>query len=93
MHVNRIKSTNRCFNKRRYNATTTGKIASIKKNYNIQKRNKTVSVKSFNNDIVTMSYFIGKGIVAFTFFYTSLNYFFYKGLREEYEEEKDEEKK
>jgi hypothetical protein len=95
MNVSKIKLFNHLTpNRHRYNVNTTSKITSIKRNYHIQKRSNTIRVKSFNNDIVTMSYFIGKGMIAFTFFYTSLNYFYYKRLREEYEEEnKDDQKK
>lgn len=94
MNVYRMKSLSSLTPERhRYNVRTTNKIALIKNNYNIQKRVSTTRVKSFDNDVVTMSYFIGKGVIAFTFFYTSLNYFHYKRLREEYEKEnKDNEK-
>lgn len=94
MNIYRIKPFDSLTpNRHRYTVSTTNKIASIKKNNNIQKRINTIRVKSFNNDVVTMSYFIGKGIIAFTFFYTSLNYFHYKRLREEYEEENKDDKK
>lgn len=87
MTVYRIKSLNSSIPSRhRYNVNTTSRIAYIKKNHH--QRSSTIRVKSFDNDVVSTSYFIGKGIIAFTFFYTSLNYFFYKGLREEYEEDK-----
>lgn len=36
------------------------------------------------------TYYIGKGIILFTMFYTGLNYFYYKRLREE--EEKNNKK-
>lgn len=88
MNVLRIKSinTSSC-NRHRYHVKTTNKVASIRKNHHIQKRNNTIRANSLNNDIVSMSYFVGKGIIAFTFFYTTLNYFFYKQLREDYEED------
>jgi hypothetical protein len=90
MNISRIGSLHR----HRYNVNTTSKIASIKKNNHIQKRSNSIRAKSFNDDIVSVSYYIGKGIIVFTLFYTSLNYFHYKRLREEYEEEnKDDETK
>ena len=96
MNVCRYKSLNHIIpNRHRYNVSTISKTASIEKRYYQQKRRNTIErIKSFNNDAVAMSYFIGKGIILFTFFYTSLNYFHYKQLREDYEEtNKDDEKK
>ena len=41
-------------------------------------------------DITTTSYFIGKGIILFTMFYTSMNWMYYRGIRKEIErDEKD----
>lgn len=88
MNVSRITSINRTTSYRnRYNVSTTNKITSIKKNNQIQKRSNIKRVNSLNDDIVSISYFVGKGIIAFTFLYTSLNYFHYKRLREQYEEQ------
>ena len=36
-------------------------------------------------DLETASYFLGKGIILFTMFFCSLNYFFYRHQRELYE--------
>jgi len=41
-------------------------------------------------DITTTSYFVGKGIILFTMFYTSLNWMYYRGIRKDLErDEKD----
>lgn len=78
---------------RRY-INTTSKITTIKKPSYV---NNKISIKTrtnaFESDVVTLSYFVGKGIIAFTFFYTSLNYLYYKRLREEYEEQDKDDKK
>lgn len=60
--------------------------------YNSNYRN--VACKSFDTleDVITASYFIGKGVILFTMFYTGLNYFHYKKLREEAEEDGDDKK-
>lgn len=80
---------------RRY-INTISKISTIKKPSYVNKNNKISKTRAnaFENDVVSLSYFFGKGIIAFTFFYTSLNYFHYKRLREEYEDQnKDDNKK
>lgn len=88
MNFHRIKLLN-APNRHRYNISITSKTTSIKKGYHIPKQKHSVTrVNSLSDDVVSMSYIIGKGIIAFTFFYTSLNYFHYKRLREEYEDEK-----
>lgn len=43
-------------------------------------------------DITDITYYVGKGIILFTFFYTSLNYFHYKKLREDQEKNEDDKK-
>ena len=52
-----------------------------------------VVCKSFDTTdaLTTVSYYVGKSIILFTMFYTGLNYFHYKRLREE--AEKDDDKK
>ncbi len=91
MNLCTYKAVKHIPDRHRYNVCTTSRIASIKKNYHQQKRINTGRVKSLNTDVVTLSHFVGKSIVAFTFFYTSLNYMYYKRLREEHEEDtKDE---
>lgn len=47
----------------------------------------TTYQRAMNSDIVTTSYFIGKGITLFTFFYTSLNWWMYKQQRQEFEDD------
>ena len=45
---------------------------------------------AISNDVVEVSYFVGKYVMLFTFFYSSLNYMFYRKEREEqdkYDEE------
>ncbi len=54
----------------------------------------TTIQRAINSDIVTTSYFVGKGITLFTFFYTSLNWWMYKQQRKEIEaDETDEDNK
>lgn len=67
----------------------TSKIATIKKPSYINNKIKRSQTNALSNDVVTLSYFVGKGIIAFTFFYTSLNYFYYRRLREDYEDKDD----
>lgn len=40
--------------------------------------------------LATSSYFTGKFIILFTMFYTSLNYWHYRSLREQIEKEHDD---
>ena len=47
-------------------------------------KKRTIQVSSFPYEFET--YLIGKSILAFVFFYTSLNWFHYKRTREEIEE-------
>jgi REP element-mobilizing transposase RayT len=77
---------------RRY-INTTSRITTIKKPSYVNNKISKTRTNAFQNDMVTMSYFVGKGIVLFTFFYTSLNYFHYKRLREEYEDQSKDDKK
>jgi hypothetical protein len=42
---------------------------------------------------VDASYYIGKGIILFTMFYTGLNYFHYKKLREDIEKSNKDDNK
>lgn len=87
MVINRVKLPSTVVsNRTRLQSITKSKIANINKHHRIPKHNNIVCVKSSSNELVTMSYLIGKGIIAFTFFYTSLNYLHYKRLREEYDE-------
>lgn len=46
---------------------------------------KTVRGNAISNDVVEVSYFVGKYVMLFTFFYSSLNYMFYRKEREEQE--------
>lgn len=39
--------------------------------------------------IVDASYIVGKSIILFTFFYTSLNWFMYRKIRKDNEEDND----
>lgn len=39
--------------------------------------------RALNSDIVTTSYFVGKGITLFTFFYSSLNWMMYKSINKD----------
>lgn len=48
-------------------------------NVNKARRN----LHAINNDMVTTTYFIGKGITLFTFFYTSLNWMMYKNINKD----------
>lgn len=41
------------------------------------------SLHAINNDMVTTTYFLGKGITLFTFFYTSLNWMMYKNINKD----------
>jgi hypothetical protein len=43
--------------------------------------------RALNHDMVTMSYFVGKGITLFTMFYTSLNWLMYKQHNDNNKEE------
>lgn len=46
-------------------------------------QNRSIQARSFPYEVET--YLIGKSIIAFVFFYTSLNWFYYKQTREEME--------
>jgi len=46
-----------------------------------------------NDVLTTSSYYVGKSIILFTMFYSGLNYFHYKNLREEAEKEQGEDSK
>jgi len=50
----------------------------------------TIRPKAIDNSWVETSYFVGKYITLFTFFYTGLNYLMYKDARKGLEEEDDE---
>lgn len=39
------------------------------------------------HDMVETSYYVGKGITLFTMFYCTMNWWFYKRLREDQEDE------
>ena len=81
-----MRATRSIYHPRRY-VSTTSKIITIKRpSYTTNKISKT-RTNAFENDIVSWSYIVGKGIITFTFFYTSLNYLHYKRLREENEED------
>jgi hypothetical protein len=43
------------------------------------------------SDPVTTSYFIGKGVILFTMFYCSMNWWYYKRMREDLREDFEEE--
>jgi hypothetical protein len=45
------------------------------------------------SDVSDISYYVGKSIILFTFFYTGLNYFHYKRLREKQENNSSNDKK
>lgn len=46
---------------------------------------KTIRSNAISNDVVEVTYFVGKYVMLFTFFYSSLNYMFYRKEREEQE--------
>jgi hypothetical protein len=46
-----------------------------------------------NDALTTGSYYLGKSIILFTMFYTGLNYFHYKNLRQEAEKDHNEDNK
>lgn len=54
----------------------------------ITKLPKTKALEA-TNGIVEASYYIGKGIILFTMFYTGLNYFYYKSLRDDAQNQHD----
>lgn len=58
--------------------------------YNIQHKSPLIvkPCKASIQDIQTVTYFVGKGIILFTMFYCTLNWWFYKTERER-EEERD----
>jgi hypothetical protein len=56
-------------------------------------RNVTCKATDMNDVLTTGSYYVGKSIILFTMFYTGLNYFHYKNLREEAENKQGEEGK
>jgi hypothetical protein len=47
----------------------------------------TTRRNAIDSDIDTLTYTVGKSITLFTFFYTSLNYLFYRSSRKENEKE------
>lgn len=51
--------------------------------------NRYTRTNAIDNDIVSVSYTVGKYITLFTFFYTSLNYFLYKKIREDNEDNEE----
>ena len=53
-------------------------------------RNVTCKAMDMNDALTTGSYYVGKSIILFTMFYSGLNYFYYKNLREEAEKEQGE---
>lgn len=46
-----------------------------------------LKVNAFTEDVVTASYYVGKYVTAFVFFYTSLNYLYYRRLRKDLEDD------
>ena len=46
---------------------------------------KTIRSNAVSNDVVEVTYFVGKYVMLFTFFYSSLNYMFYRKQREDQE--------
>lgn len=84
MNIGQMRTSHTLCHPRRY-VSTTSKFTTIKKpSYNKISKTRTNAIQ---NDVVSLSYIVGKGIIAFTFFYTSLNYFHYKRLREENEDD------
>lgn len=55
---------------------TRSNVSSVKK-YNVRR-----NLHAVNNDLLTTSYFVGKTITLFTFFYTSLNWLMYKNINQ-----------
>lgn len=49
----------------------------------VQKYNVRRNLHAVNNDLLTTSYFVGKTITLFTFFYTSLNWLMYKNINQD----------
>jgi hypothetical protein len=61
-----------------------------KPTYKVKHTRQNVAVHAdFLQDVQNTSYYVGKGIVLFTMFYTGLNYFHYKQLREDMDANKD----
>jgi hypothetical protein len=50
---------------------------------------KVIVPKYSLHDVVQTSYYVGKGITLFTMFYCTLNWWHYKRLREDHEDEDD----
>ena len=57
----------------------------------IQRHQITVRRNAIDNSWVETSYFVGKYITLFTFFYTGLNYLMYRDARKSLEDDEDAE--
>ena len=66
-----------------------------RRQYNIKPSFKHVHVprSSWAETAEVTSYFVGKGIILFTMFYCSMNWWHYKRMREEIEKENEKENK
>jgi hypothetical protein len=56
-------------------------------NVPVTKRILSKPPKAFVDDLQFSTYIIGKGIIVFTMFYCSLNWWYYRNLNEEYDKE------
>jgi hypothetical protein len=68
-------------------------VTIVKRPSTYQNKGTVIRRKAIENDMVSVTYTVGKYITLFTFFYTSLNYMFYKSAREEMENNEDDDKK
>jgi len=55
-------------------------------------RTKTIVRSNFLDTANTITYFVGKGVILFTMFYCTLNWYHYKKLNDEYEKDKKDKK-
>lgn len=55
-------------------------------------RSKTIVKSDILDTINTTSYIVGKGIILFTMFYCTINWYHYKELNNKYEKEKEKDK-
>ncbi len=62
----------------------------LRRRHNVETRYGGYGVE---NALVDASYFVGKGIILYTMFYCSLNWLFYKRLRESQEKRDDDNNK
>lgn len=68
------------------------KVNRIPKTYTKHAPSRTYKPNAIN-DVSDISYYVGKSIILFTLFYTSLNYFHYKQIRKDHENDNSNNKK